>query len=85
MHRALKRKGKAIAKEDSFDVSNVHELVVNGTWDAIMEFEELHKNMCPNPRLARFEGKDGIYSTKVGRDSRHLQCARDTTPQRFCF
>lgn len=31
-----------------------------------MEFEQLHANMCPaGPKLARFEGKDGVYSTKA--------------------
>jgi hypothetical protein len=42
LHRALKRKGKPIDLEDSFDVSIVHEMVVNGTWDCIMEFESMH-------------------------------------------
>eukprot|EP00039_Didymoeca_costata_P002882 m.63452 g.63452 ORF g.63452 m.63452 type:complete len:213 (-) comp11581_c0_seq1:42-680(-) len=65
LHRALERKGKPISKEDSFDVAAIHEMVCNGSWDAIMAFEELHANMCPAPKLARFEGRDGDYSPKA--------------------
>lgn len=39
--------------------------VTDFTWKAIMEFEDLHESECPTPTLARFEGKDGIYSPKA--------------------
>jgi len=65
LHRALKRKGKPIAKEDAYDVSEIHDMVVNGSWDAVMQFEQMHADMCPDPKLARFEGQDGNYSIKA--------------------
>eukprot|EP00468_Gymnochlora_sp_CCMP2014_P011745 CAMPEP_0167758436 /NCGR_PEP_ID=MMETSP0110_2-20121227/10466_1 /TAXON_ID=629695 /ORGANISM="Gymnochlora sp., Strain CCMP2014" /LENGTH=184 /DNA_ID=CAMNT_0007644709 /DNA_START=45 /DNA_END=599 /DNA_ORIENTATION=+ len=65
LYRALKRKKKPIATEDSIDVADVHTAVTDGTWKCIMEYEKLHEAKCPNPTLARFSGKDGIYSFKA--------------------
>eukprot|EP00041_Stephanoeca_diplocostata_P033079 m.1082922 g.1082922 ORF g.1082922 m.1082922 type:complete len:234 (+) comp24267_c0_seq39:93-794(+) len=65
LHRALKRKGKPIEKEDSFSVSNMHELVVVQSWECIMEYEQLWSRTCKEPKLARFEGRDGDYSFKA--------------------
>eukprot|EP00466_Bigelowiella_natans_P012085 jgi/Bigna1/57255/fgenesh1_pm.7_\ len=65
LYRALKRKNKPIEKEDSASVAHVHTLVTEGSWKAIMEYEALHLSKCPNPKLARFQGKDGIYSLKA--------------------
>ena len=30
-----------------------------------MKYEALHFNKCKQPKLARFEGKDGFYSPKA--------------------
>lgn len=65
LHRALKRKGKAIPKDESFEVAAVHEMVTNATWDCIMEYESMYKSTCGAPKLARFEGRDGDYSRKA--------------------
>ncbi|GAB5362184.1 hypothetical protein AAMO2058_000776500 [Amorphochlora amoebiformis] len=65
LYRALKRKNKPIESEDSPSMADVHTAVTDGTWSAIMEYESFHKDKCPNPTLARFSGKDGIYSFKA--------------------
>lgn len=65
LHRSLQRKGKPIAKEHSFEVAAVHEMVTNSTWECIMEYEKMYSESCGNPKLARFEGRDGDYSIKA--------------------
>lgn len=65
LYRALKRNNKPIEDADSLDVAFIHEMVTDRTWNAVMEFENLHTRECAAPTLARFEGKDGIYSLKA--------------------
>jgi len=65
LFRSLKRKNKPIEYSDALDVASVHALVTSSTWDAIMEYEELHSSSCEFPKLARFSGMDGIYSVKA--------------------
>jgi len=65
LYRALKRKNKPIEKDDSASVANVHTMVTEASWKQILEYEALHASKCPNPSLARFQGKDGIYSFKA--------------------
>merc|ERR1712129_170564 len=65
LYRSLARKDKAIEHEDSLSVAAVHAIVTQQTWDGIMVYENLHSKQCPTPKLARFEGKDGIYSPKA--------------------
>lgn len=65
LYRALLRNDKPIGTNDVFDVSMVHDMVTLNSWWAVMEYEDMHKDECPNPTLARFEGKDGIYSFKA--------------------
>ncbi|EGD74907.1 hypothetical protein PTSG_07135 [Salpingoeca rosetta] len=65
LFRALKRKDKPIDYEDALVVAQVHEMVTDFSWKAVMEYERLHQQECPNVTLARFEGKDGIYSPKA--------------------
>jgi len=65
LYRSLKRKNKPIAYSDALDVAAVHAMVTSSTWDAIMEYEELHSSSCESPKLARFHGMDGIYSVKA--------------------
>eukprot|EP01147_Barroeca_monosierra_P006496 gene6496-9369_t len=65
LFRALKRKDKPIDYEDALTVAQVHEMVTDYSWKAVMEFEQLHEKDCPSVTLARFEGKDGIYSPKA--------------------
>eukprot|EP00053_Salpingoeca_punica_P008307 m.74905 g.74905 ORF g.74905 m.74905 type:complete len:240 (+) comp14544_c0_seq2:133-852(+) len=65
LFRALKRKDKPIDYEDALSVARVHEMVTDGSWSCVMEYENLHSRDCPNPTLARFEGKDGVYSPKA--------------------
>jgi len=65
LYRSLKRKNKPIEYGDALDVAAVHAMVTSGTWDAIMEYEQLHSSACESPKLARFHGMDGIYSLKA--------------------
>jgi len=65
LYRSLKRKNKPIDYSDALDVAAVHAMVTSSTWDAIMEYEELHSTSCESPKLARFHGMDGIYSVKA--------------------
>eukprot|EP00730_Choanoeca_flexa_P016306 TRINITY_DN7671_c0_g2_i2.p1 TRINITY_DN7671_c0_g2~~TRINITY_DN7671_c0_g2_i2.p1 ORF type:complete len:224 (+),score=43.33 TRINITY_DN7671_c0_g2_i2:55-726(+) len=65
LFRALKRRDKPIDYDDALEVAAVHELVTDWSWQGVMEFENMHERACPNPTLARFEGKDGIYSPKA--------------------
>ena len=65
LYRSLARKDKAIEHEDSLSVAAVHAIVTQQTWENILVYEDLHSKQCPNPKLARFEGKDGIYSPKA--------------------
>eukprot|EP01084_Bolivina_argentea_P106878 191143_1 len=65
LYRALQRKNKPIDKEDALSVAAIHAIVTEQTWSNIMQYENYHIKSCPNPRLARFEGKDGIYSPKA--------------------
>eukprot|EP00049_Salpingoeca_infusionum_P005036 m.87465 g.87465 ORF g.87465 m.87465 type:complete len:233 (+) comp12831_c1_seq1:267-965(+) len=62
---ALDKREKPIEEGDAPDVANVHELVVNMSWEEVMVYEDLHKRDCPNVTLSRFRGMDGIYSIKA--------------------
>eukprot|EP00042_Codosiga_hollandica_P020768 m.69080 g.69080 ORF g.69080 m.69080 type:complete len:195 (-) comp50034_c0_seq1:1142-1726(-) len=65
LHRALQRKDKPIEQADALAVAHMHEMITNGTWDAILEYEAFHAEQCDNPRLSRFHGMDGRYSPKA--------------------
>ncbi len=65
LFRALARKNKPIESDDAPAVAMVHEMVTNGTWAAIMEYEAMHSHKCRAPKLDRFQGMDGIYSAKA--------------------
>jgi len=43
LFRALKRKNKPIEIDDALDVSDVHAQVTDGSWEAVMKYERLHK------------------------------------------
>lgn len=65
LYRALKRKNKAIDREDAESVAMVHNMVTDQSWAAVMEYEALHARRCAEPALTRFQGMDGIYSFKA--------------------
>ena len=65
LYNSLKRKNKPIDYSDAASVATVHAIVTEQTWNAILEYENLHSHKCQNIKLARFEGKDGIYSPKA--------------------
>merc|ERR1740136_311810 len=46
-------------------VAQVHAIVTDQTWKQILEYEALHWKECKEPKLARFQGMDGIYSIKA--------------------
>ena len=56
---------QAIEYSDALSVAHVHSVVTNQTWNEIMKYEGFHFNKCKQPKLARFEGKDGFYSPKA--------------------
>jgi len=43
LFRALTRKDKPIEQDDAQSVADVHVFVTEGTWSAISEYEDLHK------------------------------------------
>jgi len=45
-------------------VGMVHAAVTDMSWNAVLEYEDLHKAKCPTPKLARFYGMYGIHTTK---------------------
>jgi len=65
LFRALARKDKAIEYDDAMPVAQVHAVVTEQTWQQILEYEALYWKKCKAPKLARFEGLDGIYSVKA--------------------
>eukprot|EP00455_Lapot_gusevi_P041702 TRINITY_DN486_c0_g1_i2.p1 TRINITY_DN486_c0_g1~~TRINITY_DN486_c0_g1_i2.p1 ORF type:complete len:223 (-),score=36.69 TRINITY_DN486_c0_g1_i2:36-704(-) len=64
LYSALKRKNKAgdLEEEGAIDVdivksvANAHATCTKKAWDAVLEFENLHKSSCSKPTLARFNG-----------------------------
>jgi len=65
LYRALARRNKAIDISDAAAVAMVHEAVIDQSWQAVMVYENLHKDKCPNPALARFQGMWGKHSIKA--------------------
>ncbi|ETO02116.1 hypothetical protein RFI_35321 [Reticulomyxa filosa] len=65
LYHALSRRNKPIEYNDAASVATMHQMVTAQTWQAILEYEDLHKHTCATPKLAKFEGKDGIYSKKA--------------------
>ena len=43
LYRALRRREKPIEHKDAMDVAFVHTMVTEMSWDAVMEYENLHK------------------------------------------
>eukprot|EP00457_Paulinella_chromatophora_P017001 gb/GEZN01017934.1/.p1 GENE.gb/GEZN01017934.1/~~gb/GEZN01017934.1/.p1 ORF type:complete len:257 (-),score=31.79 gb/GEZN01017934.1/:8-691(-) len=64
LYRSFMRKRRPIAKEDTMMQSYIHNAVVEETWTNIMQYESLHLEQCPEPKLARFQGMAGILSPK---------------------
>eukprot|EP00462_Mataza_sp_D1_P000030 CAMPEP_0175088546 /NCGR_PEP_ID=MMETSP0086_2-20121207/305_1 /TAXON_ID=136419 /ORGANISM="Unknown Unknown, Strain D1" /LENGTH=152 /DNA_ID=CAMNT_0016360985 /DNA_START=407 /DNA_END=862 /DNA_ORIENTATION=- len=54
LFRALKRKNKPIPEKHAMSVGMVHAAVTDMSWNAVLEYEDLHKAKCPTPKLARF-------------------------------
>lgn len=65
IYRACKRKGKDVEVVDAARMAYIHEHITSESWDAVMEYEQLHLDSCPNPSLANFQGMDGHYSAKA--------------------
>ncbi|MES1919092.1 hypothetical protein MHBO_000959 [Bonamia ostreae] len=62
--RACRRKGKKLDHSDKSMVAAIHGEVLEKTWRAIMEYENLHIG-CIQPTLSRFEGKSEVLSPKA--------------------
>eukprot|EP00163_Fabomonas_tropica_P007132 TRINITY_DN16787_c0_g1_i1.p1 TRINITY_DN16787_c0_g1~~TRINITY_DN16787_c0_g1_i1.p1 ORF type:complete len:235 (+),score=20.43 TRINITY_DN16787_c0_g1_i1:152-856(+) len=62
---ARKKKGGNLDGDDLRMMSIIHGIVTEETWTAIMEYERLHANECPFPKLARFEGKQEFPTVKA--------------------
>jgi cytochrome c heme-lyase len=65
LYRALARKNKSIEPHDALAVANIHQVVTDNTWLAIMEYESRYSAQCKEPKLLRFYGMDGVYSAKA--------------------
>ncbi|MES1913039.1 MAG: hypothetical protein MHM6MM_005272 [Cercozoa sp. M6MM] len=66
LFRALRRRGKDVESSDAASVANAHEVVTQMTWDGIMQFEDMHKDECAEPKLARFQGTAFSLSALLG-------------------
>jgi cytochrome c heme-lyase len=76
LFRALARKNKPINVEDAESVAEIHDMVTDQTWAAVMEYERLHFRKCSDPTLARFSGQYGNHSVKA----RIMQLMGNLTP-----
>ncbi|GAB5358067.1 hypothetical protein AAMO2058_000427100 [Amorphochlora amoebiformis] len=64
-YNAMKRKGYTPNEADMNQVVAIHNTVNEKTWEKVMEWESLHLNKCPNPRLEKFSGKANDLSSKA--------------------
>mmetsp|Transcript_22734 Transcript_22734/g.76349 ORF Transcript_22734/g.76349 Transcript_22734/m.76349 type:complete len:210 (+) Transcript_22734:538-1167(+) len=56
-YNAMRRKGWTPREEDMAAVVAIHNAVNERAWAQVLAWERLHERECPNPRLARFQGK----------------------------
>ncbi|KAJ3326948.1 hypothetical protein HDU76_012485 [Blyttiomyces sp. JEL0837] len=64
-YNAMKRKNWKPNERDMGVVVPIHNAVNEQCWRKILEWEELHKTSCNQPKLLKFEGKPRDYSPKA--------------------
>uniref|UniRef100_A0A7S4DXX3 Holocytochrome c-type synthase n=1 Tax=Lotharella globosa TaxID=91324 RepID=A0A7S4DXX3_9EUKA len=64
-YNAMKRKGYQPKEEDMQSVVAIHNTVNEKTWKKVMEWEKMHLDKCPNPRLEKFSGRANDQSLKA--------------------
>eukprot|EP00008_Paramoeba_atlantica_P003961 CAMPEP_0201491688 /NCGR_PEP_ID=MMETSP0151_2-20130828/30813_1 /ASSEMBLY_ACC=CAM_ASM_000257 /TAXON_ID=200890 /ORGANISM="Paramoeba atlantica, Strain 621/1 / CCAP 1560/9" /LENGTH=227 /DNA_ID=CAMNT_0047878163 /DNA_START=17 /DNA_END=700 /DNA_ORIENTATION=+ len=64
-YNALKKKGWRMEEEAIPSVVSIHNTVNEQCWRKIMEYESLHKQTCPNPKLLKFRGRPGDFTPKA--------------------
>eukprot|EP00947_MAST-08B_sp_MAST-8B-sp1_P002680 g2680.t1 len=62
---AMKRKGWDPQAEDMGTVVSIHNAVNERAWRQLMEWEKLHCDTCPDPKLLRFMGRPKDLSPKA--------------------
>lgn len=62
---AMRRKGWQPDERDMGTVVAIHNAVNERAWREVMQWEALHAGSCPEPKLARFEGKPRDFSPKA--------------------
>eukprot|EP01083_Nonionella_stella_P083412 230646_1 len=62
---ACKRKNKNMEEKDKGSVALIHGEVIEKTWNAVLQYEQLHYRTCDCPKLSSFEGMHGKPSFKA--------------------
>uniref|UniRef100_A0A6A7GAV6 Holocytochrome c-type synthase n=1 Tax=Hirondellea gigas TaxID=1518452 RepID=A0A6A7GAV6_9CRUS len=65
LYRSCHRKNKGLEVDDAPAMSSTHVAITEGTWNAILEYENLHKSSCPEVKLARFWGMFEQHTIKA--------------------
>lgn len=64
-YNAMKKKGWNPREEDLPYIVSIHNTINENTWSKVAEYEEFHKDECPEPKLLRFQGLPTDYSLKA--------------------
>mmetsp|Transcript_20160 Transcript_20160/g.56709 ORF Transcript_20160/g.56709 Transcript_20160/m.56709 type:complete len:267 (+) Transcript_20160:1-801(+) len=63
-YNAMKKKGWRPREEDVPTVVSIHNTVNEMVWRKILEYEQFHFQVCPNPSLLKFRGRPGDFTPK---------------------
>eukprot|EP01100_Stratorugosa_tubuloviscum_P008621 TRINITY_DN3595_c0_g1_i1.p1 TRINITY_DN3595_c0_g1~~TRINITY_DN3595_c0_g1_i1.p1 ORF type:complete len:137 (-),score=51.63 TRINITY_DN3595_c0_g1_i1:89-499(-) len=64
-YNAIKRKGGEVSELEIPTIVAIHNTVNEVTWRHVLAWEQLHKDVCPNPSLLKFRGRPTEYSPKA--------------------
>jgi len=64
-YNALKKKGWDPNEKEMHTVVSIHNTVNEMTWRKVLQYEEMHRSQCPNPKLYKFQGKPDELSLKA--------------------
>ena len=64
-YNAMAKKGWDPKERDMSWVVGIHNRVNEKTWEAVAEYEGLHKGQCETPKLVRFRGRPADLSPKA--------------------
>lgn len=64
-YNAMERKGWKPSAGDMEQVVKIHNAVNERAWAHVMAWERRHCDVCPDPKLLRFQGKPKDYSPKA--------------------